>query len=266
MTRSLKLYIAGLVGASALALVITSLAFGLNRHIAFGFWGPPSTPTETEVVLGLGFWTAVTLFASALPVPMPRGMLVSVSIAPILASAYLGGPAAGAFVALIGSTEMRELRGRIPWYGTLANHAGVVIPTVAAGLLIELLGRHQALLVDFAALLVASIAYFGLNVVIVSVLLALRTGQPVRRLLVGDTRNFAASLVGLAPISWLMGQMYVVAWWAALLFALPLYTTRLAYHNFIEMREMFTQTITALAGAVDKRDPYTSKHSWRVKE
>ncbi len=63
-----------------------------------------------------------------------------------------------------------------------------------------------------------------------------------------------------------MAQMYTIAWWASLLFALPLYTTRLAYHNFIEMREMFTQTITALAGAVDKRDPYTSKHSWRVKE
>ena len=29
---------------------------------------------------------------------------------------------------------------------------------------------------------------------------------------------------------------------------------------------MFTQTITALAGAVDKRDPFTSRHSWRVKE
>jgi putative nucleotidyltransferase with HDIG domain len=31
------------------------------------------------------------------------------------------------------------------------------------------------------------------------------------------------------------------------------------------MREMFTQTIGALAGAVDKRDPFTSKHSHRVK-
>jgi putative nucleotidyltransferase with HDIG domain len=31
------------------------------------------------------------------------------------------------------------------------------------------------------------------------------------------------------------------------------------------MRDMFTQTIGALAEAVDKRDPYTSKHSQRVK-
>ena len=46
-------------------------------------------------------------------------------------------------------------------------------------------------------------------------------------------------------------------WWATLLFALPLYTTRLASQRFVEMRDMFTQTIGALAEAVDKRDPYT---------
>ena len=63
-----------------------------------------------------------------------------------------------------------------------------------------------------------------------------------------------------------MAQMYVIAAWATLLFALPLYMTRLAYQNYVGMREMFTETITALAEAVDKRDPFTSKHSWRVKE
>jgi putative nucleotidyltransferase with HDIG domain len=40
----------------------------------------------------------------------------------------------------------------------------------------------------------------------------------------------------------------------------------LGYERFVEMREMFTQTIGALAEAVDKRDPTTSKHSVRVKE
>ena len=52
-----------------------------------------------------------------------------------------------------------------------------------------------------------------------------------------------------------MAQIYVIAAWASLLFALPLYMTRLAYQNYTEMREMFTQTIGALAEAVDKRDP-----------
>ena len=52
--------------------------------------------------------------------------------------------------------------------------------------------------------------------------------------------------------------------WATLLFALPLYTTRDAQRRYVEMREMFTQTIGALAEAVDKRDPTTSMHSRRV--
>jgi HD-GYP domain-containing protein (c-di-GMP phosphodiesterase class II) len=55
------------------------------------------------------------------------------------------------------------------------------------------------------------------------------------------------------------------AWWTTLLFGLPLFTTRVAYQRFVEMREMFTQTIGALAEAVDKRDPFTSKHSQRVR-
>jgi len=62
-----------------------------------------------------------------------------------------------------------------------------------------------------------------------------------------------------------MAQVYLLAPWATLLFGLPLYTTRVAHGRFVEMREMFTQTIGALAGAVDKRDPFTSKHSHRVK-
>jgi putative nucleotidyltransferase with HDIG domain len=112
----------------------------------------------------------------------------------------------------------------------------------------------------------AAAVFFALNLLMVSGLLAMKTGQPIRQLLLSDPRYFAASFLALAPTGWLMSRMFTTEWWASLLFAIPLYTTRLAYHNFIEMREMFTQTITALAGAVDKRDPFTSKHSWRVKE
>ena len=63
-----------------------------------------------------------------------------------------------------------------------------------------------------------------------------------------------------------MAVIYSIQWWATLLFALPLYTTRLASQRFVEMRDMFTQTIGALAEAVDKRDPFTARHSQRVKE
>ena len=49
-----------------------------------------------------------------------------------------------------------------------------------------------------------------------------------------------------------------------LLFALPLYTTRASYASVVEIRNMFTQTVTALASAIDARDPSTKKHSEHV--
>jgi putative nucleotidyltransferase with HDIG domain len=198
---------------------------------------------------------------------MPRGSQLAVSITPIVAAIALGGPAVGGWVAMLGSTEVRELRGRIPWYGSLANHSGIALPAVIAGVVRELLGGPSGnLLLDFATALVAAAVFFSLNLALASGLVALRTGQRLAVVVVGDFRGVGLSLVALGPLAWLMAEMYRVAWWSTLLFALPLYTTRVSYHRFVEMREMFTQTIGALAEAVDKRDPFTAKHSVRVKQ
>ena len=82
----------------------------------------------------LVFWTALTLLVSSFPVVTPRGSVVSVSIAPILASAILGGPTAAAVVGFAGVLELRELRREIPWYGTLYNHCSTLIAAVLAGI------------------------------------------------------------------------------------------------------------------------------------
>jgi putative nucleotidyltransferase with HDIG domain len=271
MPKPLRLYITGLVVLSALALSATSFVIPLGRlRPAIGLQIDASPASSGfELLLGLLFWSAATAVASALPVQMPRGILVTVSIAPIIAASTLGGPTAGALVALIGTTEVREIRGRIPLYGTLANHAGLVLPAVACGLVIEVLRQGSSdFAVDFLATLIGAGVYFGLNLVIVSSIIAIRSGDRFVDLLTSDAGGFTASLLALAPLGWLMARIYSTpgaSWWATLLFALPLYTTRVAYARFVEMRDMFTQTIGALAEAVDKRDPFTSKHSQRVR-
>jgi putative nucleotidyltransferase with HDIG domain len=168
----------------------------------------------------------------------------------------------------LGSTELREVRGKVPWYGTLSNHAGLFIPAIAAGLVFQYLAREMGpdavLLANFLAAVVASAVFYTLNVGLAGWAVALRTGQSAREVLIGDSRGTALNLFALAPLAWVVAQMYLVAWWATLVFALPLYTTRRVQHQVVEMREMFTQTITALSGAVDQRDPFTGKHSFNV--
>ena len=274
MSRSLKLYITGLVLFSVVALLIASFVFsrmpdrfwGFRADIQFNFANEFVTPTIASTGVGILFWMLITLFAGALPVRMPRGAMVSVAIAPIVAAMVLGGAIAAGLVALIGTTELREIRGKVPWYGTAANHAGVVIPALAGSLFYELIrGPSRDLLVGFVAAMVGAVVLFLLNYTIASLMVSLRTEQKVGLVFFGDARGIATNAFALAPLAWLMAQMYVIGWWASLLFALPLYTTRVAYHRFVEMRDMFTQTIGALAEAVDKRDPYTSKHSQNVK-
>jgi putative nucleotidyltransferase with HDIG domain len=265
MPVRLKLYIVAVVAASALALVATTLVIPVDPLIGVGFAGLGAFST----IGGLVFWILLTLVASSLPVRTPRGAIWAVSTATLLAATILGGPTAGAWVGVVGTTEVRELRGRVPWYGTLSNHAGLMLPAIAAGLVMRPFGVPSA---DagpetvLIASMLGALSFLAINAALASTVVALRTEERVLTVLQAEARGITTSVVGMAPLGWLMAQMYAVAWWASLLFALPLYTTRLAYHNFIEMREMFTQTITALAGAVDKRDPYTSKHSWRVKE
>src|SRR4029078_11633148 len=108
----------------------------------------------------------------------------------------------GAWVAAIGSTELREVRGRIPWYGTLANHAGIVLPVVVAGIiqigLRNILGTQFGFLVSA---MVAAAIFLGLYLLLASVLLSLRTSQRRIDVLKADLRAVAGSWLALAPLA-----------------------------------------------------------------
>ncbi|MEX1072774.1 MAG: HD-GYP domain-containing protein [Chloroflexota bacterium] len=218
---------------------------------------------------------ALTLVGSALPVRLPQGTVVSVSAAPVIASIVLGGPFAGALVAAIGTTDSREARGEVPWYGTVFNHSAVVFAVVIGAVVYELIrgaAKSAALpageVISFVGLLLGSGAFYLINGALAVLAVSSRTGTPARTVWAQDLGGIAANLVGLAPLSWLMAQIFTlpngVGWWATALFVVPLFTTRLAYHRYVETRELFEQTIGALANAVDARDRYTRGHSNRV--
>jgi HD-GYP domain-containing protein (c-di-GMP phosphodiesterase class II) len=274
MHPSLKVYIAGVVTVSAVALAVATFVFPVDSHIALSL-GPNAAAADRptlELVLGIGFWTLLTLVTSALPVKLPHGTYQAVALAPLVAAMSLGGPAVGGWVAAIGTTETRELRGHVPWYGTLVNHAVLVLPVVVAGAIrVGIVSLATASgtpnsAVDFIATVIAATVLFVGNVALAAGVVALRTDQSFSAVVIGDFRDTWFNNVAMGPLGWLMGVVYTIQWWGTLIFALPLYTTRMAARRFVEMRDMFTQTIGALAAAVDKRDPFTARHSERVKQ
>jgi putative nucleotidyltransferase with HDIG domain len=121
---------------------------------------------------------------------------------------------------------------------------------------------------DFPSLIaVLAIGAFHVTVnnVLTAAAIGLREGRPVGSVLAANVRQFGVSLAGLAPLAWLMAAMYTVAGAIGILpFAVPLYATRSGYKKVVEIRDMFTQTVRSLAGAVDAKDPYTAGHSARV--
>ena len=198
MPKALRLYIVGVATLSALALGAATLSFPATAGIALVVI-PGSSTEPANIFFGVLFWTTLTLVASALPVKLPRGTQQAVAMAPILAAITLGGPAVGGWVAAIGSTEMREVRGRIPWYGTIANHAGLVFPAVIAGiarLIVIGIADPKAdtyLIFDLAATMAAAAVFFLLNASMAGALLALRTEQPIWTVVSANTRETASN-------------------------------------------------------------------------
>jgi putative nucleotidyltransferase with HDIG domain len=260
MNASVRGLILACVAVAALSAATAIFLFRVRPEIGGAF--------------GILYWSALALVASAMPVRLPKGVVASVSAAPVLASIVLGGPVAAAVVGALGTTDSRELRGQVPWYGTLYNHASVVVAAVFGGAAYDLLAAlaPSQNVVDaiwrFAALIIGAAVFYLINWTLSVAAVSARTGARMRAVWASDLGGVAVNLIGLVPLAWLMAQIYLlpngVGWWATALFVVPLFTTRLAYHRYVETREMFEQTIGALANAVDARDRYTRGHSQRV--
>ncbi len=155
----------------------------------------------------------------------------------------------------------------MPWYGTLYNHSAVLVPAVLASVLYgQIAGTtFQPNLTTLVAVLLAGGLHYGFNNVLTAAAVAVREDRSVLSVLRSNVSQFGVSLAGLAPVSWLMASMYVVAGPIGVLpFAVPLLATRSGYKKVVEIRDMFTQTVKSLASAVDAKDPYTAGHSVRV--
>ena len=259
--------------------------FGLQREspttqrvLAFGFvLGSlvlviSSLTLTTDVDLGRsGFWVAITLLAAALPVRLPGGLFAHMTTAPILAALFdptLPQPFAACWVAVLGTIELRDIRGQIPWYGALYNKMDYAVSAFAAWLALtaaNMAGFPSGPAVVVLQIVVAGAAFMFTNNALSVLVASARTRTPLSRTFSVSVRNVSVGLISQVPLGWLMAEIAVkVGYWATLLFIVPLLLARYSFTKYTELRELFFGSVSALSQAIDAKDGFTRGHADRV--
>ena len=219
----------------------------------------------------LFFWILLTLAASLAPVSLPGGVVVYPNTAPLIAAVFdsdLANPFGLAWVAFLGTFSLRDLRREVPWYGVLYNRFEFVLSAFLAWFTLELTASSVKQGDELGV--IAQISLSGLVFTLVNTALSvaaagLRTGTPFRRVWSLSLRNVAVGLLAQVPMGWLMAEIAVkVGVWAAVLFAVPLFLARYSFTKFVELRDLFFGTVSALSQAIDAKDGYTRGHADRV--
>lgn len=130
------------------------------------------------------------------------------------------------------------------------------------------LDRGGALLLHVGLpLMVADVALCLGNALILSGIVRLTQGTPVRRFVLGMLGTSGPTYIGYGVI----GFLFVVLWvpadvgpFSAVLILAPLFVARWAFVQYGDEQRAHARALRALAAAVETKDPYTRGHSERV--
>ncbi len=166
-----------LLGLGLVAFVTVAVPIGADIASA-SLAGTALAGTTGGVLL----WTMFGLMGSVRTASAPGGSVHFTFHLPFVGAAMiLGGPTAGAWVALLSTIDRRELQSQ-PWYGTLANHAAIATAAVTGGLAYAVVqgwltaATGDERLASFAAILVAGFVLEGVASGLALVTVKLRDG------------------------------------------------------------------------------------------
>jgi len=215
--RRLGIIVAVQVACAALALCLVTAFVPLGERIAL----PLDLGVLDPAVAGVAVWVVVGLLTSARSSRLEGRVALVHSIAPIVAAGWLGGPTAAAWVALLGTTERRELNGELPWYGVLANHAQHVVPAIVGAFAMafsaEIIGGPPNGLGGLVAVVAGSVILIALNYGMALQVARERTGRGAIEAISIPLGAFMAMPFAEAALGWAFAEAYVaVGWWIAL--------------------------------------------------
>ena len=200
---------------AAVLLIGVTVAVPVSSRIALPFAVAGISP----ITLGVIVWILVGLATATRGTADEGRAAIVFGVAPVVAVISLGGPAAAVWVALLGSFELREIRGDVPWYGVLANHAMLVIPAAAGGFatlaLRGLMAAENGQLPDFVVVMAGAAVFCVGNVALALLAVWARTGRGPLDALGIRPRSMAVMMAAESALGWLFAAAYLsIAWWS----------------------------------------------------
>ena len=254
----LTVYTAGTIAIGTLGLLAATLFLGVDDGIAIR-----GLPAEIATLAGLAAWVAFGLLGGARMLRDPGGHVVLTFHLPfIVAAMILGGPVAGAWVAVLATFDVRELR-EAPWYGVLANHAGLAIAALAGGCTAVLItgagtavGLPDGLALDMVAAVTGSIVLTVLSAMLAGGVVVLRDGITPREAGTALGRSLRTTAVAETLLGWLLAVAWVaVGWWTpALCIAIVLSLWRASTTADLLDRDELTDVLSRRAFALRTAD------------
>ncbi len=219
-----------------------------------------------ETITGFVFFAVLAAITDSLPVSLPRGGRVTVTVAVAYASIVLFGPMVSVCI-MIFANLISELLSKSQLYKFAFNCAQFVLATGSAGLVFQHLGGENYA-VSFNNLIPyigAAVCYIAVNAIAFSIAFSLVNGVSIHVVWLSHIRWAIPNMLLLAPLGLLMAKLYTYTGpMGVILFFAPLLLARYIFKSYMDTREVYSNTLEALAGALDAKDRYTRGHSDRV--
>lgn len=213
-------------------LLVFFLAAGLVG-IALAISGSGLDDRPGYSLLDAAFWILATALVEFLPVPIWKSLQVGTGFPLFTAVAFLYTPGLAGVIAFLGSSDPRELRGKVRPLRALFNRSQLSLSLLAASAVFHSFGSDvsewsRGLLFAVPA---AVMIFYICNITLVSTALSLEHRvafvSVFRRMRIGNPLEFLISYLGLGLLGVTLARLYVdVGWWAVAAFVMPLLLAR----------------------------------------
>jgi putative nucleotidyltransferase with HDIG domain len=232
--------------------------------VAFNF-----TPLTSSTWWLIALWAGLILITDAAPVTLPGGGYITVSSTLDYAGILVLGPIPTALAEIIATLVLQLGIQRRPPQKALFNASAFAGTVVAAGWVYRILGGSAGGAFHFPQVLVPlfgmGLAYYSLNTMIVSVVIALSTRRKTWRIWQVNYLWTIFHMLASLPFGAALAAAYHgLGVWAVVLFIMPLLLARYSFKLYIEAKRDLIDFAGVLAGVIDEFDPYTRRHSQRV--